>query len=195
MLTRFDAPAQFAELQAYRDSSYPFKPGDWHFGAPPAVAISSVRAPVLGKGFDGAIDIQAQGPGALGVKYRLFDPVANKLAASGDAQRTGDGAYRISLSKDDTNKLSLGLYQLYITAFSDQVSALAERRVNLEVAERPGAASSQDFPIDGQPPATDDDGGGSGIILIAVVAVALVALLGVGGFFLMRMARRPGTPA
>ena len=28
-----------------------------------------------------------------------------------------------------------------------------------------------------------------------VVAVALVALLGVGGFFLMRLARRPSTPA
>jgi peptide/nickel transport system substrate-binding protein len=191
MLTRFDAPAQFAELEAYRDPTYPFKPGDWHFGAPPAVAITNVRAPVIGKGFDGAVDIEAQGPGALGVKYRLFDPVGNRLAASGDAQSTGDGQYRISLTEDQTDGLNLGLYQLYVTAFSDQVSALAERRVNLEVAERPGEASNQDFPIDGQPPAADDDGGGSGIILIAVVAVALVALLGVGGFFLMRMARRP----
>ena len=43
-LERFDPPAQFAELDAFRDPTYPFKPGDLYRGAPPELTIDDVTA-------------------------------------------------------------------------------------------------------------------------------------------------------
>ena len=39
-LWRYDPPAQFAELRAFRETNYPFRPGDWYFGAPPELVIA-----------------------------------------------------------------------------------------------------------------------------------------------------------
>ena len=41
-LARYDPPAQFAELHAFRDPSYPFKPGDWYLGEAPRIEIVAV---------------------------------------------------------------------------------------------------------------------------------------------------------
>ena len=38
-LVRFDPPAQFAELLAFRDATYPFKPGDMFRGSPPPLHL------------------------------------------------------------------------------------------------------------------------------------------------------------
>ncbi|MEA2025906.1 MAG: ABC transporter substrate-binding protein, partial [Chloroflexota bacterium] len=43
-LEQFDPPAQFAELLAFRDPSYPFKPGDHYRGEPPTLAIDDVSS-------------------------------------------------------------------------------------------------------------------------------------------------------
>src|SRR5690606_9452953 len=43
-LADFDPPAQFAEVRAFRDPTYPYRAGDWLFGAPPALSIERVQA-------------------------------------------------------------------------------------------------------------------------------------------------------
>src|SRR5690606_12245334 len=51
-LADFDPPAQFAEIRAFRDATYPYSKGDWLFGEPPALAVDSVQAPEVAAGED-----------------------------------------------------------------------------------------------------------------------------------------------
>ena len=45
LLETFDSSAQFAQIQAFRDSGYPFKPGDLYYGKPPTLRITGVEEP------------------------------------------------------------------------------------------------------------------------------------------------------
>ncbi|MEE8443353.1 MAG: ABC transporter substrate-binding protein [Dehalococcoidia bacterium] len=131
-LTRFEPPAQFAELEAFRDPTYPFKPGDWYRGAPPTIQFEDIETAGIGIGSPTTVNIRLQGPGQLGVRYLLFDPVAGKTIAQGDARSVSSSQYSIELSSQVTGGLVPGLYHLFVVAFSDQVSSLAERRVDIE---------------------------------------------------------------
>jgi len=43
MLTKLDTQAQILELTAFRDPTYPFKPGDWYFGFPVRTEVTSIK--------------------------------------------------------------------------------------------------------------------------------------------------------
>ena len=131
-LVRFEPPAQFAELQAFRDPTYPFKPGDWYHGAPPVIRFESIETAGIGIGSPATANITLQGPGEVEVRYLLFDPVAGKTIASGEARRVSATQYAIELSSEITAGLVPGPYHLLVVASSDQVSSLAERRVDIE---------------------------------------------------------------
>ncbi len=62
-LERFDPPAQFAELDAFRDPGYPFHPGDLYRGEPPTLSIDDVAADVVVPGEDAVITVTARAPG------------------------------------------------------------------------------------------------------------------------------------
>ena len=134
-LVRFEPPAQFAELEAFRDPTYPFKPGDWYRGAPPAIRFEALESPGIGIGFPATISIGLQGPGQVKVRYLLFDPAIGETLASGEAQRINATQYTVDLPSQTTANLVPGLYHLFVVASSDQVSSLAERRLDIEAVE------------------------------------------------------------
>ncbi|MCZ6614354.1 MAG: ABC transporter substrate-binding protein [Chloroflexi bacterium] len=131
-LVRFDPPAQFAELEAFRDPTYPFKPGDWYRGSAPTIRFGAVETAGIGIGFPVTINVEVQGPGQLGVRYILVDPVTGSKVTSGDAQAVSPTQYTIQLPAEATAAIRPGLYDLFITAFSDEVSSLAERKITIE---------------------------------------------------------------
>ncbi len=133
-LTRYDPPAQFAELQAYRDPSYPFEPGDWRFGVPELVEIAQVPSGAIQIGAENALGVTLEGPGSLGVRYVLFDPADGTVIASGAATEGVAGEFTVELGEDVGDALQPGLYQLFLTAYSDAVSAVTERRIDLEAS-------------------------------------------------------------
>ena len=143
-LVRFDPPAQFAELEAFRDPSYPFKPGDWFRGPAPTIRFGAVETAGIGIGFPVTINMELQGPGQLGVRYILVDPVTGSKVTSGDAQAVSPTQYTIQLSGDTTAAIRPGLYDLFVTAFSDEVSSLAERKISIEATT--GEVSPVDTP-------------------------------------------------
>ena len=133
MLTRYDPPAQFAQLDAFRDATYPFKPGDFYLGAAPQLTIGRVEQPKVQVGKAADITVTVAGPGAVGIPYVLFDPATSSVVATGTAQQ-GSGATRVvRLDAATTGKLKAGLYQLFLAEYSDQTAALTERRLDLEV--------------------------------------------------------------
>ncbi len=135
MLVRYDPPAQFAELRAFRDPSYPFHAGEFRFGEPPQLRIESVRASRISPGAAAQVEVRVQGPGTLGVRYLFSDPATGEVLASGEARPEGtDGTFRILLARELTSGLAPGLYRLLLAAYSDRVALVAQRGVDLEVS-------------------------------------------------------------
>jgi peptide/nickel transport system substrate-binding protein len=132
-LAAYDPPAQFAELRAYRDDTYPFRPGDWHLGAPPALRIDAVDVPAVTAGQEAQVTVTVEGPGTVGVRYLLLDPATGELLADGDAVPRDDRRFDVGLDAALTGELGAGLHRLFLAAHSDEVAVVAERAVDLEV--------------------------------------------------------------
>lgn len=132
-LSRFDPPAQFAEIVAFRDPTYPFKPGDWYRGAPPTIGFEIVETAGIGTDSAATINISVQGPGQVQVRYLLQDAVTGQIVAQGEAQHMSGDQYTIELSAQVTSNLTPGPHSLFVVASSDQVSSLAERRLDVQV--------------------------------------------------------------
>ena len=132
-LERYDPPAQFAEILAFRDASYPYKPGDFYLGDAPRIEIVRVQAGHIVRGEETAVEIEVSGPGVVGVRYVLFDPSKGEVVATGEADRAA-GALRVVLDASLTQGLGSVLYQLFIAAFSDEIASVTERRVDLEAS-------------------------------------------------------------
>jgi peptide/nickel transport system substrate-binding protein len=132
VLTRYDPPAQFAELQAFRADGYPFTAADFRFGEPERLAIEAAPPAPVTLGAEAQLPVTVNGPGALNLHWVLVDPTQGTVAAAGDA--AGDGnAFTVTLAPDQTATLFPGLYQLYLLASSDAIAQVAEQRLDLEI--------------------------------------------------------------
>jgi peptide/nickel transport system substrate-binding protein len=132
-LARYDPPAQYAELHAFREAGYPFSPGDFSFGDAPKLAFARVAAPDVSPGIDADISVQVDGPGTLGLRYLFIDPATRVILSEGEADALGSGRFRVRLPGSLTRKLFPGLYELVVVAYSDELAVVAERAVDIDV--------------------------------------------------------------
>ena len=132
-LSRYDPPAQFAELLAFRPETYPFKPGDWRFGVPPRLTIQAAPPPPAILGEPISVPVTVQGPGTLSLQYALVDPAQGTIATSGAATGGDGGAFTVDLDPAITGTLFPGTYQLFLIASSDAIAQVAEQRLDFEI--------------------------------------------------------------
>lgn len=133
VLWRYDPPAQYAELRAFRTSSYPFSPGDWYFGVPPTLSIAPPASVELAAGRENSFAVDVSGPGTLGLRYLLVDPATREVVASGDAASGGGGSFQVEIAPAVTRDLFPGLYEISLLAYSDAVARVEERTVDVDV--------------------------------------------------------------
>ncbi len=131
-LYRYDPPAQFAELRAYRDTDYPFSAGDFAFGLPPELSIAGIGKITLDPAETAKISVTVNGPGRTGLRYLLLDPVVGEVVAEGEAEKSGS-RFTIRIDKDTIGSLFPGLYRLSVAAYSDAVATVSERSIDAEV--------------------------------------------------------------
>lgn len=131
-LARYDPPAQFAELDAFRDPTYPFTAADLYKGTPQLIEFGKIDAEsiVLGEAYEATFTLQ--GPGTLALRYLFVDAATDKIIAQGDATAAGANQFSVNLSEDETLDLDFGLYRLVLVATSDQLAQLTERQVEIE---------------------------------------------------------------
>lgn len=132
-LWRYDPPAQYAELRAFREPNYPFRPGDWLFGAPPGLTITPPASARVVAGDDIDLEVNVAGPGAVGLRYLLVDPVDRSVVTEGEATTLGGGRFSVELDGRDTETLFPGLYELNLLAYSDSIARVEERTVDFDV--------------------------------------------------------------
>jgi peptide/nickel transport system substrate-binding protein len=131
-LARYDPPAQFAELDAFRDPTYPFTAADLYKGAPELIEFGEIDAEpiVLGEAYEATFTLK--GPGKLSLHYLLVDAATDKIISQGDATAAGANQFSVKLTEDETFELDFGLYRLILAATSDQLAQLTERQVEIE---------------------------------------------------------------
>ena len=132
-LTRYDPPAQFAQLDAFRAEGYPFTAEDFKRGAPPKLTIQPVNPPVINLGDPISLQVQVDGPGTIALQFTLIDPSAGTVVTTGVAEGGDGGLFTVNVDPNATATLFPGLYQLYLLASSDAVSQVAEQRVDLSI--------------------------------------------------------------
>ncbi|MDW8021022.1 MAG: ABC transporter substrate-binding protein [Nitrososphaerota archaeon] len=126
MLTKFDPAAQYAELTAYRDETYPFKPGDNFWGIPEPVEITGVGKSTIVPGGESMLIVDVKGPSPLHTKYLVKDPLTGQVIRVGEGERVTPTRFAIRLDPDFTSKLRPGgLYEFTIAAYSDEVAFVA----------------------------------------------------------------------
>jgi peptide/nickel transport system substrate-binding protein len=131
-LSRYDPSAQFAELLAFRDPGYPFKPGDWYLGEPPSLAIGPVDGVRLTAGKSADVTVAVEGKGKLGLRFLLVDSARHAVVAAGEGVPR-EGKFSVSLTAAMTSKLAPGLYELALLAYSDATAQVASRSVDTDV--------------------------------------------------------------
>ncbi len=134
MLTKFDSAAQFAELNAFRDPTYPFKPGDNFLGIPKTVEIVKVGKGSIVPGGEGVILVGVEGPGSLTTIYLIKDPLTGEIIKVGDANKLGPKRFSITLDPTFTEKLRPGgLYEVLIATYSDEVAFVSATKEFIDV--------------------------------------------------------------
>ena len=128
-LETIDPAAQYAELRAYRDPSYPFKPGDWFFGQVQSPEVTSVSRRV-NLAVESSITVKVRGEQPLYLSYVLRNPVTGAEVASGVVEPR-EGVAEIPLEGD----IPAGFYNLHLLLYSDSVSRVNEHKTTIEVVE------------------------------------------------------------
>ncbi len=120
ILAVFDPAGQYAELRAYRDQTYPFKPGKWYFGTVERPRLQRVEG-VVTIGADTRITLSTAGAGEVAVSYILRDPVTGAVLDSGSGRAAG-GVYTINLPAQKTSRLTPGYLELTAVVYSEEVA-------------------------------------------------------------------------
>ena len=133
-LERFDQPANFAELLAFRDPTYPYSAGDFFRGSAEDLAIADVTSELVVPGEDAVVTASVSGPGTVGLTYLLLDPAVGDVVSTGPAEAgAAAGEFSVTIPAEVTGSLFPGFYELYLAAESDELALVTERRIDLEV--------------------------------------------------------------
>jgi peptide/nickel transport system substrate-binding protein len=132
ILVRFDPPAQYAELTAFRDPDYPLKPGDIFRGVADPLRLTKVEAAPLQRGSEWKVSIRAEGPGDLALNYLVIDPSTGTVISKGAASSKGQGEFDLTLPGSQTAGMTARTYQLILAASSSELSAVTQRVISVE---------------------------------------------------------------
>ncbi|MEM0440684.1 MAG: ABC transporter substrate-binding protein [Candidatus Caldarchaeum sp.] len=176
-LAVFDPASQFAELRAFREPTYPFKPGKWYFGAVQKPRIQRVEGNVVISG-EATITVRVAGPPDTAVTYLLKDPATGAVIDSGTAKTHGE-PLRINIPASKTAGLSPGFLELVAVAYSDEVATAFNIVERIEV-RRQAAETVQTTP---RPTVVTTPAAEQPILpswlIIAVVGIIVVAVIAV----------------
>jgi len=141
-LDSFDKDNQVLVLKAFRDPTYPFRPGDWYFGKPVPTQIVKLDASdlVIGQPFNVTITLTGQPP--FVVDYLVVEVQTGTIVASGKAVNTSPNVFEIILPPELTTTMKpYYLYRVEILAFSESVALPDFTSVSREATP----ASAQQF--------------------------------------------------
>ncbi len=131
-LTRYDPPAQFAQLDAFRPDGYPFTVEDFRFGEPPSLTVTADAPETIELGGDISVPVTVEGPGTLAVQYTFTDSATGDVLESASAPGEGN-SFTVEIDPAVSALLFPGLYELVVLASSSELAKVATQRLDLEI--------------------------------------------------------------
>ncbi len=139
MLTKMDTVANKGEMTAFRDPTYPFKPGDWYFGSPTPSAVKSITivSDIPNKivpGREAVVNVEVSGIPPLYLKYMLRDP-SGQILVFAEATKLDDFHFKIVMEPELTAGLEYGAkYTLQLIVTSDVVATPEIAKIPVDIA-------------------------------------------------------------
>lgn len=127
LLSRYDPAAQYAELLAFRDPTYPFKPGDWYRAKPMDITFTKVDVQ------KDKVDVTMTGPGTLTVNYLIVDLSSGSVVGTGAASRVNPGEFEIKLDPAVLKRYHGKFLDVTILVSSSAVALVSEKHVQISV--------------------------------------------------------------
>jgi len=136
MLTRYDSVAQYAELTAFRDPNYPFRPGDWYMGkAEPIKITPTSNTYTWQKGKHFTPEVIVEGRGIIHLTYFLYDPVSNKVIGQVEnlSHKSDNDGFLAGLvfNAELIKQFNGNIIQLYLMAASDEIAMVSQKKIDI----------------------------------------------------------------
>ncbi len=141
---------QFAQIKAFRDPSYPFKPGNLYKGTPQTINFDDISNTSAEIGKDIKTKVAINGPGQISLEYLLIDPSKGTLVHSGEYPYQDKGDFEIIIPRDISASLDASTYHLFLLAASDELAKVVERKIDINLAsgnDKNRSSKSSNLPI------------------------------------------------
>ncbi|MEM4422493.1 ABC transporter substrate-binding protein [Pyrobaculum sp.] len=129
-LYAIDTAKQYIELRAYRDPTYPYKPGAFYFGVATPVSVKAINVPTLAVGQSGTVSVSLevpQGAGKIYYKWGIIDPTTGKFVYISDEASATTTPISITVPADVMSKLTVNKpYKFWLYAYAENVPVVAE---------------------------------------------------------------------
>jgi len=129
-LYAIDTAKQYIELRAFRDPTYPYKPGAFYFGVATPVSIKAINVPtvVVGQPVSVSVSLEVpQGAGRLYYKWGIIDATTGKFVYTSAEATVAAAPITITVPADVTSKLTANRpYKLWILTYAENVPIVAE---------------------------------------------------------------------
>jgi peptide/nickel transport system substrate-binding protein len=134
LLSKYDPPAQFAQLDAFRDPTYPFTAKDFDLGPPPQLSVDPLDGATVTMGQEASFTVQVHGDGQLALRFLLIDSATGLVVLDGDGiPGANPGEFTVTIGADVAGSMLPGLYRLDLAASSDATALISERTADIEV--------------------------------------------------------------
>jgi peptide/nickel transport system substrate-binding protein len=129
-LYAIDTAKQYIELRAFRDPTYPYKPGAFYFGVATPASIKAINVPtaVVGQPVSVSVSLEVpQGAGKLYYKWGIIDATTGKFIYTSTEATATAAPITITVPADLTSKLTATKpYKLWILTYAENVPIVAE---------------------------------------------------------------------
>ncbi|MFN3803583.1 MAG: peptide-binding protein, partial [Pyrobaculum sp.] len=129
-LYAIDTAKQYIELRAFRDPTYPYRPGAFYFGVATPVAIASISTATVAVGQEATATVRLEvptGAGRIYYKWGVIDPVTGRYLYISPEAFTTANTFTINMPADVTSKLTANrAYKLWILTYAENVPIVSE---------------------------------------------------------------------
>ncbi|MEM1597052.1 MAG: ABC transporter substrate-binding protein [Pyrobaculum sp.] len=206
-LYAIDTTKQYIELRAYRDPTYPYKPGAFYFGAAQPVAVKTISIPTVVVNQPGSVSVSLEVPSGAGrifYKWGVVDPTTGKYIYMSDEASTTANTITINMPADLTGRLTANrAYKLWVMAYAENVPIVAEAtQVFVPRVAAPTTPQTTPSPTPPTTPSPSPTATPQPTVIVTTapatgtteaLAVAVVGLLAVLGALAFALRRRGGS--
>ncbi|ABL88089.1 LPXTG-motif cell wall anchor domain protein [Pyrobaculum islandicum DSM 4184] len=129
-LYAIDTAKQYIELRAYRDPSYPYKPGAFYFGVATPVSVKAINVPTVVVGQPATISVSLEVPSGAGriyYKWGIVDPTTGRFLYMSEEGTTAAAPININVPADVSSKLTANrAYKFWVLTYAENVPIVSE---------------------------------------------------------------------